>query len=540
MATFYCESSASGGGDGSLSTPWNTFASIAWGSVSSGDTINFSGSFTESLIVARNGVTLAGKYSGVTTIIDAVGLDVGIECETRTGVLIKGFNVKNSEKQNIDMLGSNDCHVHSCQTSNALWDDIRIRHSIGCSIKFCSSIGARFRGMSLSTASVGQGMSDCLIENCIVLDAATRGYTMSGDPVTHPIKSSTIRNCISQGSLEGLQVNYAEDNCLLIDLKLLDNTDTGIYEVSNVSSTVFKNIDIVGGSASSINNIQNVTDVTFDGIKTRAAASNGFKFLANSSVTRVTIQNCEITGASNNAVYGIYTDSGMTIDELVINNNLLYGNDLMIRLHSNWLNSSITNNTFAFTGVTGSVRDAISIRTDQTNDLVISKNVFEGIEGQCIDEVSQFAQNLTTSQNYYGGLQVGNLVTVNGTSYSETTITTFEPTRILYRDDAFGYVAPTSVAPRAVTYISEREAASTSSGFTIQPSKELEVFAEPRLAANEFVTIEVNDVSLGWRTMGAIINSDDTSGFIKNNKRVAQEYRVTKSTTQAPTRIESN
>mgnify|MGYP001240724377 FL=1 len=96
MATFYCESSASGGGDGSLSTPWNTFASIAWGSVSSGDTINFSGSFTESLIVARNGVTLAGKYSGVTTIIDAVGLDVGIECETRTGVLIKGFNVKNS------------------------------------------------------------------------------------------------------------------------------------------------------------------------------------------------------------------------------------------------------------------------------------------------------------------------------------------------------------------------------------------------------------------------------------------------------------
>ena len=51
---------------------------------------------------------------------------------------------------------------------------------------------------------------------------------------------------------------------------------------------------------------------------------------------------------------------------------------------------------------------------------------------------------------------------------------------------------------------------------------------------------EVNDVSLGWRTMGVVIRADDTSGFIVNNKRVAQEYRVTKSATQTATRIESN
>tara|TARA_R110002073_G_scaffold4030_2_gene27053 strand:- start:1926 stop:3755 length:1830 start_codon:yes stop_codon:yes gene_type:complete len=93
---------------------------------------------------------------------------------------------------------------------------------------------------------------------------------------------------------------------------------------------------------------------------------------------------------------------------------------------------------------------------------------------------------------------------------------------------------------RAVTYIASQATAATSSAFTVQPSQELEIFAAPRLGADEFVTIEVNDVSLGWRTMGIVINSDDTSGFIVNNKRVAQEYRVTKSATQVATRIESN
>ena len=93
---------------------------------------------------------------------------------------------------------------------------------------------------------------------------------------------------------------------------------------------------------------------------------------------------------------------------------------------------------------------------------------------------------------------------------------------------------------RAVTYIASQAIAATSSAFTLQPSQRLEIFAAPRLGADEYVKIEVNDVSLGWRTMGIVINSDDTSGFIVNNKRVAQEYRVTKSATQVATRIESN
>lgn len=104
------------------------------------------------------------------------------------------------------------------------------------------------------------------------------------------------------------------------------------------------------------------------------------------------------------------------------------------------------------------------------------------------------------------------------------------------------FVEPSSgVGPaRANVYITSQAAAATSSPFTLQPSQELEIFAAPRLGADEFVTIEVNDASLGWRTMGVVINSDDTSGFIINNKRVAQEYRVTKSATQVATRIESN
>ena len=98
----------------------------------------------------------------------------------------------------------------------------------------------------------------------------------------------------------------------------------------------------------------------------------------------------------------------------------------------------------------------------------------------------------------------------------------------------------TGSAPRAVTYISAREAAATSYIFTLQPSQEIQLFAAPALNANEYVTIEVNDAIQGWRTMGVVVNQLDSNGFIVNNKRIAQEYRLTKSATLAATRIESN
>ena len=80
----------------------------------------------------------------------------------------------------------------------------------------------------------------------------------------------------------------------------------------------------------------------------------------------------------------------------------------------------------------------------------------------------------------------------------------------------------------------------TSATFTLQPSQELQVFASPTLEENEYVTIEVNDVIQGWRSMGVVVNQFDSNGFIINNKRVAQEYRLTKSATRSSTRIESN
>lgn len=101
-------------------------------------------------------------------------------------------------------------------------------------------------------------------------------------------------------------------------------------------------------------------------------------------------------------------------------------------------------------------------------------------------------------------------------------------------------VIPGPDAPRAVTYISPTSVAATSAPFTLQPSQELQVFTEPTLEANEYVTIEVDDAIQGWRSMGVVVNQFDSNGFIANNKRVAQEYRLTKSATRAATRIESN
>ena len=40
--------------------------------------------------------------------------------------------------------------------------------------------------------------------------------------------------------------------------------------------------------------------------------------------------------------------------------------------------------------------------------------------------------------------------------------------------------------------------------------------------------------------MGVVVNQLESNGFIVNNKRIAQEYRLTKSATRAATRIESN
>ena len=99
---------------------------------------------------------------------------------------------------------------------------------------------------------------------------------------------------------------------------------------------------------------------------------------------------------------------------------------------------------------------------------------------------------------------------------------------------------PGGGAPRAVMYISSRTGSATSNPFILQPSQEIQLFAVPALNANEYVTIEVNDAIRGWRTMGVVINQLESNGFIVNNKRIAQEYRLTKSATLAATRIESN
>lgn len=96
------------------------------------------------------------------------------------------------------------------------------------------------------------------------------------------------------------------------------------------------------------------------------------------------------------------------------------------------------------------------------------------------------------------------------------------------------------VAVKSNIYINPQTQAATSSSFTLQPSQELQVFAAPDLEENEYVTIEVNDAIQGWRTMGVVVNQFDSNGFIVNNKRVAQEYRLTKSVTRLATRIESN
>ena len=99
---------------------------------------------------------------------------------------------------------------------------------------------------------------------------------------------------------------------------------------------------------------------------------------------------------------------------------------------------------------------------------------------------------------------------------------------------------PGGGAPRAVMYISSRTGSATSNPFTLQPSQEIQLFAVPALNANEYVTIEVNDAIRGWRAMGVVVNQLESNGFIVNNKRVAQQYRITKSATRAATRIESN
>lgn len=55
MTTWYVDSAAAGGGDGSAATPWNALSSISWGSVSPADHIILTGEFREVLQIQASG-----------------------------------------------------------------------------------------------------------------------------------------------------------------------------------------------------------------------------------------------------------------------------------------------------------------------------------------------------------------------------------------------------------------------------------------------------------------------------------------------------
>jgi len=94
--------------------------------------------------------------------------------------------------------------------------------------------------------------------------------------------------------------------------------------------------------------------------------------------------------------------------------------------------------------------------------------------------------------------------------------------------------------PRAVTYISSQTTAATSSVFTLQPGESVEIFSTPRLGDDEFILAEVLGSSGTYNSLGILIDQRFTSNVLRNKKTYPRSFRLSKTVTQSPVRIESN
>jgi hypothetical protein len=113
---------------------------------------------------------------------------------------------------------------------------------------------------------------------------------------------------------------------------------------------------------------------------------------------------------------------------------------------------------------------------------------------------------------------------------------TSEPSIGVYGD----FVASGGSVPRAVTYISSQTAAATSSAFTLQPGQSVEIFSAPRLGDDEFILAEVLGSDGTYNSLGILIDQRFTSSVLRNKKTYPRSFRLSKTVTQSPVRVESN
>jgi lysophospholipase L1-like esterase len=93
---------------------------------------------------------------------------------------------------------------------------------------------------------------------------------------------------------------------------------------------------------------------------------------------------------------------------------------------------------------------------------------------------------------------------------------------------------------RSNVIIDSQVGEATSSAFTIQPGESLEIFSAPRLGDDEFILAEVLGSDGTYNTLGILIDQRFTSNVLRNKKTYPRSFRLSKTVTQSPTRIESN
>lgn len=208
MATYYYDSAAAGGGDGSLSTPYNDFTTIPSG-VGNVYLLAKGSTFTQTFTIPSNSCEVGNYGSGDLPIIDCTALSSGVYTNSRTGCTIWGVRVINQNAaapQGAFRVNGSGHTIYGCETE-ACQNSVHCNNSADNTIRDNTfDIGnAGTTGLAYGVRLNGTSDNNTIIRNTITSTAVGMTYMAGiqafGGPTGGTIAYNVIEDCVCDGIL---------------------------------------------------------------------------------------------------------------------------------------------------------------------------------------------------------------------------------------------------------------------------------------------------------------------------------------------------